>query len=153
MTRRTRIALTLAVVVAGLAASGAGIGLVVADASSSTASTPKPNAIECANIDRAYNSWANGRLRDMYAYEGATEVDVRAEVDDQKELLEAVSGYPGQPARELAAAVARFGSELAVLNAEQTITGSISIDQAAIVANEQKKLRAAYAKWKAATCG
>jgi len=157
MSKTLRVALIVTVAVFALAAAGTTIGLLVADtdgnASASTATgTPNPNAIECASIDRAYNSWAIGRLTDAYDYEAVNEVSMKTEIDEQKELLEAVQGYNGQPSKDLAAAVAIFGAELAVLNAELVIAGQVSADQSAVVAGEQRKLRQQYAAWKTATC-
>lgn len=151
MRKSTRVALIVTGVVAGLAASGTGIGYVVADTAKPAA--PDPAAIECANIERAYNAWAAGRLRDMYEYNLATAPDLLAEVEDQRELLEAVSGYDSQASRDLATAVARFGAELAVLRAQMTISGGTDLDQAAAVADAQTGLRQQYAAWRAATCG
>lgn len=147
--------MTVTAGIAALAIAGAGIGLIVAETSgarATPAATAKPNAIECANIERAYQSWAIGRLTDMYEYEAAAEPHLKSEVDDQKELMEAVSGYPDEASKELALAVATFGSELAVLNAEMTLTGGTSLDQSSVVADAQKALRAKYGAWKTATC-
>ncbi|MEO3922997.1 hypothetical protein ABGB07_03825 [Micromonosporaceae bacterium B7E4] len=157
MTRRTRIALFVAAGIATFAIVGAGIGLIVAETSgaraTAVAATSNPNAIECANIDRAYQAWSIGRLRDMYEYEAAAEPHLLDEIEDQKALLQAVSGYPDQASKELATAVATFGVELALLNTEVVIAGNASLDQASVVTDAQKALRAAYSKWKAATCG
>ena len=157
MTRRTRTAIIATAAVAALAVVGAALGLIVAETNDAdvtrVAVTANPNAIECANIDRAYNSWSIGRLRDMYEYENAAEPHLLDETEDQKELLEAVSGYDGQPSKDFAVTVATFGAELAILNAELVIAGSTSLDQASVVADSQKNLRAGYARWKAATCG
>lgn len=154
MTRRTRTAIIVTSAIAALAVVGAALGLIVAETGESAAATPtpNPNAIECANITRAYQSWSTGRLTDMYAYEGAAEPHLQAEIDDQEQLLEAVQGYEGQASKDFALTIATFGSELAVLNAELKIAGATSLDQAAVVADAQKRLRSGYAKWKAATC-
>lgn len=152
MRRSIRITLTVTLAAVALALTGGTIGLIVAEVDQPAAATVDPHAVECANITRAYNSWAAGS-RDMYDFESITEPDMQTQLDDQRELLEAAQGYPGQPSKDLALAVATLGAELATLNAELTIDGRPGVDQAAATATAHGKVRQAYASWKATTCG
>jgi len=157
MRRSTRIALIVTGIVAGLAASGAGIGYVVADtAKPAPAATENPQtAIECANIERAYNAWNDTalRLRTAYQFTYANRIELATEMDDQQALHQAVSGYDDQPAKALAAAVALFGAELSVLNAQVVITDDAEPEQAEKVARARAKVIQEYRAWRAATCG
>jgi len=153
MRKSTRVALIVTGIVAALAVSGAGIGYVVADAAE-PAATENPSSIECANIERAYNAWNSSlRLRTAYQFTYANEVELATEMDDQKALYQAVSGYDDQPSKVLATAIATFGADLAVLNAQLVIADDIDPGQADRVAKSRAKVIQDYQAWKAATCG
>lgn len=107
-------------VVAGAAALAYVIGWGIADNKqpAAAATTSVERQVECTTVKREYDAWrkADGlgeldRLRKL----GASFATKNA-LEEGRALAKAVTGYPDQPSKALAVAVATYNAEVSMLN-------------------------------------
>ncbi|QKW15398.1 hypothetical protein [Verrucosispora sp. NA02020] len=146
-------ALTLALLLATTSCSSGDADEQAAPAPATSSARPAAVEIECANIERAYKAWKTDifvpTTADQWA--DANEGQIMMAIDRGKTFLADVSGYDGQPAKELASAVAEYNVEVTFVNLQLGL-GGIEGENATKTASALQRVEIAFRSWQTKTC-
>lgn len=148
--------LVVVLVVLVLAAAGIAVWALTRSAPTPVAAAiapPRSASPECVAIDRAYNAWDSPLFLppNRAGVQELTDRQLEMLADQGTDLVKAVSGYPDQPAKELAVAAATLPVELGFARI-QLIGDGVDDDQAGKVIDAIDDIRTAYREWRTATC-
>lgn len=157
--RAVLIATAITAVLAGGGALAYVIGWGIADDQQAAAATPSgpPVALqmECTSIRRGYMAWRDDAMN-LGTLDDFRDVDPGAVTPNLVEagnaLLEAVSGYPDQPSKELAVVVATYNVEVTMLNIEVSATSTYKRESFKKANAARLKVNDAYNAFWAQTC-